>query len=104
MSRATLAWLAVPVLLGLGGPGAAQGTAAGRDLAQSLCARCHAVGGADPSPMPNAIPFRELKTRYPVEHLAESLAEGMIAGHPDMPEVQLPPDSIDSFIAYLRTL
>jgi cytochrome c len=76
----------------------------GRDLAERLCSRCHAVGRTGTSPMPEAPPFRALKERYPVEALAEALAEGMTTGHEDMPEIQLPPAAIDSFIAYLDQL
>jgi cytochrome c len=77
---------------------------AGRDLAQSLCGACHATGRTEASPNPESPPFRDLHKRYPVEDLAESLAEGIVTGHPDMPEVQLTPQAIDNFIAYLKGL
>jgi hypothetical protein len=32
-----------------------------------------------------APPFRTLHERYPVENLEEPLAEGIISGHPSMP-------------------
>src|SRR3954463_13179464 len=50
------------------------------------CARCHATGTAGLSPHPEAPPFRTLSRRYPVEGLAEALAEGLFVGHPDMPQ------------------
>lgn len=77
---------------------------AGRDLAQSLCGGCHATGETGRSPNPESPPFRDLHKRYPVEDLAESLAEGIVTGHPDMPEFQLTPKAIDDFIAYLQGL
>jgi hypothetical protein len=51
-----------------------------------------------------APPFRSLHERYPVENLQESLAEGIITGHPSMPEFRLDPDQITDVIAYLKTL
>lgn len=78
--------------------------AKGKEMAESLCARCHAVGPQGQSPRPEAPAFRTLKTRYPVDDLAESLAEGIVTGHNDMPEVQMEPEAIRNFIAYLKTL
>jgi mono/diheme cytochrome c family protein len=92
-----LAMVASPVL--------AQGNPqAGQRLAEANCARCHAVGRAGDSPLRIAPPFRTLHTGYPVENLAEALAEGITVGHPAMPEFRLDPDQIDNLIAYLKTL
>lgn len=77
---------------------------AGRDIADRLCARCHAVGAEDESPHDEAPPFRTLSDRWPVSHLEEALAEGITVGHSDMPEFVLEPDEIASFIAYLESL
>jgi mono/diheme cytochrome c family protein len=54
--------------------------------------------------MPRAPPFRTLHRRYPVEDLAESLAEGIKTGHQDMPQFQLEPDQIEDLMAYLKSL
>ena len=78
--------------------------ARGRTLAQANCARCHAVGRLGASPLPEAPPFRELHRRYPVEDLAESLAEGIRTGHPGMPEFRFDPDQVDALIGYLKSL
>jgi cytochrome c len=75
----------------------------GRALAQANCARCHAIGAAGESPLAKAPPFRTLHRRYPVENLAEALAEGIRVAHP-MPEFRLEPGRIDDLIAYLRSL
>lgn len=56
------------------------------------------------SPLPIAPPFRTLHERYPVESLQESLGEGIITGHPSMPEFQLDPGQVADVIAYLKTL
>jgi mono/diheme cytochrome c family protein len=76
----------------------------GRAIAQAQCARCHAIGREDKSPMALAPPFREIPQRYPVEHLAEALAEGIVVGHPAMPEFVFDPPEIDAILSYLRSL
>ncbi len=43
-------------------------------------------------------------TRYPPANLAEPLAEGIMSGHPDMPEFVFEPDEIDAIIGYLEWL
>mgnify|MGYP001184922356 FL=1 len=77
---------------------------AGKIIAEERCARCHAIGPADESRLPEAPAFRELHQRYPVEHLAEALAEGIEVGHKAMPEFVLDPNEIDALLAYLKTL
>ena len=76
----------------------------GQRIAEANCSSCHAIGKAGDSPLPIAPPFRTLHERYPVESLAESLAEGITTGHPTMPEFTLEPDQIENFIAFLKTL
>lgn len=76
----------------------------GRQLAEDSCGRCHAVAQSGESPLAGAPAFRDLSKLYPVESLEEALAEGIITGHPDMPEFILQPDEIDAFIGYLKTI
>lgn len=76
----------------------------GRGIAEVNCAVCHALGRDDTSPMVTAPAFRDLWKRYPVEQLEESLAEGIVAGHENMPELMLEPDEINAFVAYLKSL
>lgn len=76
----------------------------GQTFVQVHCAGCHAVGRVGESPLPIAPPFRSLHTRYPVENLAEALAEGITTGHPSMPEFRLDAAQINDVIAYLKTL
>jgi len=77
---------------------------AGRDLVHRQCARCHGVGRMDDSPLPAAPPFRRLHERYPVEQLAEALAEGIVVGHAEMPAFELQPHEIAGLLAYLKSL
>ncbi|MEG6509842.1 cytochrome c [Methyloligella sp. 2.7D] len=78
--------------------------ARGQAFVESHCARCHAIGPEGESPMAEAPPFRTLKQHYPVDSLAEALAEGIVTGHPDMPPFELDPHQINDIILYLDTL
>lgn len=50
------------------------------------------------------VPFRTLAQRYPIESLEESLGEGLLSGHPDMPEFSFPPRDVGAIIRYLRSI
>jgi mono/diheme cytochrome c family protein len=77
---------------------------AGHEIADRLCARCHAIGTEGGSPHEGAPPLRTFAEKWPLEYIEEALAEGITVGHPDMPEFVLQPDEIASFIAYLESL
>lgn len=68
------------------------------------CSRCHSIDKLSPSPLKVAPPFRTLHQRYPIDALAEAMAEGIVTGHPTMPEFQLDPGQIADVLAFLRTL
>jgi cytochrome c len=76
----------------------------GRALLEANCARCHAIGQDGASPHETAPPFRVVVTLYPPESLAEALAEGIVSGHPDMPEFVFMSPEIKAIIAYLDSL
>jgi cytochrome c len=76
----------------------------GMALLTKNCARCHAVGRAGRSPHPEAPPFRTLSRKYPVDGLAEALAEGLSVGHPDMPEFVFEVDQVSAILSYLRSI
>lgn len=76
----------------------------GYNIARTNCARCHSIDKVTPSPLSAAPPFRTLHLRYPVETLEEALGEGIVTGHPAMPEFRLEPDQIGDFIKYLKSL
>lgn len=90
---------AAPVVLAQGGD-----PERGRAFAEANCTSCHAVGRTGSSPLVTAPPFRLLHKRYPIEQLAESLAEGITTGHAAMPEFRLDPSQIEDFLSYLKTL
>jgi mono/diheme cytochrome c family protein len=76
----------------------------GKTFATNNCARCHSIDKVTQSPLKIAPPFRTLHNHYPVETLAEALAEGIQTGHPTMPEFRLDPDQIHDLLSYLKTL
>ncbi len=76
----------------------------GKALVETNCARCHGVGENDTSAHPEAPEFRTLSMRYPVDALEEAFAEGIVTGHPDMPEFQATPEQIRDIIAYLASV
>jgi mono/diheme cytochrome c family protein len=78
--------------------------ARGRLLVQRNCGMCHAVGRAGPSPFAAAPPFRELGQRYKLDDLDEALAEGIITGHPAMPEFRFAPNEVNDIVHYLKSI
>jgi cytochrome c len=85
-------------------PPLAGAAAHGERIVADRCAACHGVGRAARSPHPDAIPFSQLSRRYPPASLGEAFAEGVVAGHPDMPGFEFQPDEIDALIAYLEAI
>ncbi len=77
---------------------------AGELLLRRHCARCHAVGPKGKSPHPSAPAFKNISKLYPVESLAEALAEGIFVGHPDMPAFYFEADEVDKIIEYLNSI
>ncbi len=102
--------VAIPAVLGFlialssGIPCMASSAEQGKRLALTYCARCHAIDKVSQSRLKIAPPFRTLHERYPVEMLEEALAEGIVTGHPDMPEFRFDGDQIGDLIAFLKTL
>jgi mono/diheme cytochrome c family protein len=76
----------------------------GRRIAQTFCARCHAIGEEANSPHTDAPPFRYIAANRSAGSLREVLGEGMIVGHPDMPQWRFQADDVSSLIAYLKSI
>jgi cytochrome c len=89
-------------------PALAQNRAASERRGEALlaknCARCHATGRAGVSPHPEAPLFRALSRKYPIEGLAEALAEGLSVGHPDMPEFVFEADEVRAILDYMQSI
>lgn len=106
ISRRTIGALVLASAILLAGiaPSWAANADHGKRLALTHCARCHAVDKVSPSPLAIAPPFRTLHEHYAVETLEEALAEGIVTGHPSMPEFRFDADEVGDFIAFLKTL
>ena len=76
----------------------------GESILARDCARCHATARTGESRHPEAPQFRTLGKRYPIEFLEEALGEGIISGHPDMPEFRFAGDDVGAIIAYLKSI
>lgn len=76
----------------------------GEVMAENLCAPCHAVSLTDRSKHPEAIPLRQLSWGYPVQSLEESFSEGIMVGHPDMPEWKFKPQDVEALLAYIESI
>ena len=48
--------------------------------------------------------FRELAKRYPINALEEAFAEGIVTGHPGMPEFEATPKQIADIVAYISSI
>jgi mono/diheme cytochrome c family protein len=107
-----MSWLAVPFCLLVIAAAAVAHAAAepseserrGEALLARQCARCHAIGRTDAGQHPEAPAFRTLGRRYPIESLEEALGEGILTGHPDMPEFTFTADEVGDIVAYLNAI
>ena|SRR5579864_1665391 len=111
MKRHLLSFVGAAILAGLTVlPALAQPTPHEQSVARGLalvtrnCSMCHAVGAIGDSPNPQAPHFRDLHQRYPVDNLAEALAEGILVGHPQMPEFRFTAEEVSDIIAYLKSI
>lgn len=76
----------------------------GHELAQLLCARCHAVAGEPSSPLAEAPVFRDLTARLTVDGVEDMLAESLTLGHDPMPQWELSGGQIEDLLAYIVSL
>ena len=67
----------------------------GKALAEKNCTTCHSVGTMGDSPLRDA---------PPASSLTEALGEGLVTGHPDMPEFKFSPEDVGAIVSYLETL
>jgi cytochrome c len=101
--------IALPVAIAfsalvLGHPCHAANAQAGKAFAVANCSHCHSIDKITRSPLAIAPPFRTLHERYPVESLEEALGEGIVTGHPSMPEFKLDSGQVGDFISFLKSL
>lgn len=104
MSRPILAVLSIAAMAAAGAAQAQPSAARGLEIVRKNCSMCHAIGDKGDSPNAQAPRFRELGQRYPIDDLQEALAEGILTGHPAMPQFRFSPAEVDDIIAYLKSI
>lgn len=77
---------------------------AGRRIVELQCVSCHAVRSSDLSRDLTAPPLRTLAERYPVTGLPEAFAQGVLVGHPNMPDFRFNATQITEILAYLQSI
>lgn len=78
--------------------------ARGQTMAENLCAGCHAIGTEGDSPHAAAKPFRYFSENYEIRDLSEAFAEGIMVGHPDMPDWQFSEADTDALLTYIESI
>jgi len=73
----------------------------GKAILEKNCARCHAIGATDKSPLEKAPPLRRIYLTYPIDQLEGGFAEGMGSRHPDMPQIQFSTEQVSAILDYL---
>jgi tetratricopeptide (TPR) repeat protein len=76
----------------------------GKEIAQTLCSRCHALELKGDSPNPRAPPFRDIGKRYPLIALREPVNRSIAAPHDQMPHFTLQDADIDQLVAFINSL
>jgi len=76
----------------------------GEAIAETMCAACHAIGTEGKSTHADAPPFRTLSDKFPIDALAEPLVEGIMVGHPDMPEFQFDANDVEALLTYIESV
>lgn len=89
--------------LGLTGLPLADEIAAGHEIAEDKCSRCHGLDNED-ARRTDAPPLRNVLARYDSEALRENFRDGIKVGHPDMPEFEFSPMGADLLLSYLISI
>ncbi len=87
-------------------PTQAEETAYGKGLrlAETNCARCHAIGVSGASPFAPAPPFREVAKNYTPEELVDGFMEGLAVRHQAMPDWDMTMDQAEALATYIMAL
>jgi mono/diheme cytochrome c family protein len=76
----------------------------GRELAELNCASCHNIEVTGDSPFADAPPFRTIPMKYDPSQLEEAFVEGIVVGHPAMPEWEMTPEQAAALSAFIASL
>ncbi len=76
----------------------------GKELAQLLCTRCHAIAGPGPGPEAKSPPFSTLMAKLTLEGVADQLLEGLPMGHDPMPRWQFSEQQVEDLLFYIDSV
>ena len=76
----------------------------GRNLAESNCASCHAIGPEGGSPNAFAPEFRNLRQTRTLMEIERTFTSGQIVDHPPMPSFAVRPDETRALMAYIQSV
>jgi len=77
----------------------------GKELLDTLCARCHAIGKTGPSPHSDAPPFRNFgDAKLYDEDFSKRLQDGLSTIHPDMPTFRFNRSDAEAAVNYLKAI
>jgi mono/diheme cytochrome c family protein len=84
-------------------PTLADDIAEGKALAELNCGRCHALGSTGNSPFKEAPPFRTIHEGFAEGELEAALNEGLVVGHPAMPQWVMTPEQARQLAAFIMS-
>ncbi|MDE5462224.1 cytochrome c [Bradyrhizobium sp. CSS354] len=77
----------------------------GKELLQSLCARCHSVGRTGASPNKQAPPFRSFsETKLYDSDFLQRLQDGYSSIHPSMPTFRFKRGEAEAVLNYMKSI
>lgn len=76
----------------------------GKELAQLLCMRCHAIEGPGPGTEEKSPPFSTLVPNLTLEGIADQLLEGLPLGHDPMPKWQFSEQQAEDLLLYVESV
>ena len=76
----------------------------GRQVAERVCAACHAITAQDDSPLAMAPPFKTLRMRYNPISMERHIGALASAGYYGMPPQRLSPGEAEEVAAYIDTV
>ena len=76
----------------------------GKELAQLLCARCHAIEGPGPGKEEKSPPFSTLVPKLTLEGVADQLLEGLLLGHDPMPKWEFSEQQAVDLLLYIESV
>ncbi|MEO1161037.1 MAG: c-type cytochrome [Pseudomonadota bacterium] len=76
----------------------------GKELAQLLCMRCHAIEGPGPGKEKKSPPFSTLVPNLTLEGVADQLLEGLPLGHDPMPKWEFSEQQAEDLLFYIESV